>query len=576
MVPTCYPGQVWLEGRTKDVPQSKWKDVSLPGGAVSFTPGECGRDLSSVSAPSRRGRRGLEKTDLERMPREPLKRKWCAVLAGIACSGTNPMVSADSDYNKVKALCTRLFRTLPRLPSNTWGDGPREGAWKHAWSLIDEILPTLESKPMPVNDWIASMPARRRKALAGAAERLLSAGWMKRCGKFKSFIKKELLPDFKQEPEYSDVGRLKEMVDRLINGPSDESHVIAGVHLKPMVEDLKRRWGLNDQVFYGSVEPGKLNQFLNERLMSHGCWALGDFTMFDGTYSDDAWWFMHQLYRRAGIVDPLFWRVMKAWQRPRGRLGLLKYQLGVVNASGRDDTGLANAILNGVATIISLAMVLAGKKSVLEVTVGDIRQVRPKVSLSVVGDDSVMGIPVLPVGRRAEFADSYSTAISEFGFSVKLKIVDRPFDVVYLGCRPYPCGSAWAWGRTIGRSTYKVGWCLYQKDRDFAAHITGIADMHTICSPHVPVLYDLNRRVVDLRDGAKRTAVVVDRANRPWEWGATGLPRYDAATLRYVDDGYGLPLGSVAKLIRQIEEVRRLPAVIDSKVWRAIIAADDL
>lgn len=270
--------------------------------------------------------------------------------------GAYPTVSAMSTFNKGKAACGRIFRNEEPEKLPAWGKGPKSGVWEKAWEFHKILVPGLLCNMMKLEDWLQSMPARRKQALSLALERLRRNGWKRGYAKFRAFVKTELLPGFEQTrygPE-----PLREMLDRLIQGPRDETHCIAGPYLKALTKDLKRVWNVNNPIFYAATGPQELKQFLSRLMDNSSVNGTCDFSMFDGTHSDDTFGFMEKLYREAGISDPLFWKVYEVWQRPRGSIGPLRYKAPTMNASGRDDTALLNAVLNGVCTTLSLASVL--------------------------------------------------------------------------------------------------------------------------------------------------------------------------------------------------------------------------
>jgi hypothetical protein len=134
-----------------------------------------------------------------------------------------------------------------------------------------------------------------------------------------------------------------------------------------------------------------------------------------------------------------------------------------------------------------------------------------------------------------------------------------------------------------------MGWVTMDKDRDLMAHITGVADMHSLCSRHVPVLSDLAEKIIELRQGAKRTPVQLD-ANKPWEWTFKSGVKYDEMTLRAVAETYSvrdipglrsdidktISVEDVKGLISQIQSVNRLPCVLDHWLWKHMVYCDDL
>jgi hypothetical protein len=527
------------------------------------------------------------KEDLPGLPAPP-SRKWTHALAGIGCSGARPMMSANNPYVQGKALLGRVFLKQEKAP---WGRGPQPGLWKWAEKFVDVLLPEFRAARMDFEEWLDSMPGRRRKALRVAAVKYHRTGFKGSYRKFKAFVKAELLPGFAKRGGHLD--RLLEMLDRLIQGPNDVTHCIAGPYLKPLVHRLKEVWGPEDPIFYGSACPEALHQFLQRLIAGAGVFFWCDFSMFDCTHSKESWAFMRHLYKRAGISDPEFWRVMDAWEQPQGSIGPFKYRARTMNASGRDDTALANGILNGFATYLSACAAYLAKP-LLELTLEDVRACKPVMMLSVCGDDSIGKLPLISNDRRAQFAEDMAVNIRMFGFEAKLCMSDNILDAVYLGMRPLPAAGGTYWARTIGRATFKMGWVKEDPGRDVMAHVTGIADMHARCSAHVPILADLANKIVELRAGAKRTPVELD-PNRPWEWThnsrlGDAVVKYDLETIAAVARTYTsrsselnlkeadqvVTIADVLDLISTIRRVEKLPCVVDHWLWRRMVLLDDL
>lgn len=586
-VPTCYPGIVKVRGEQYPPPAKKWSGVSTEGGKVEIS---WPLNMLEKAGRSRCGRREVVGPEcITRLRRADPARHRLALL-GIACSGCRPMVSASTDYNRAKALFGRVFR-MPK--ANPWGRGPLPGTFQRALELVPTLLPGFRECSERLTDeaWIESMPARRRLALLDALILYRRTGWLKRYESFQAFVKTELLPGFAKDK--TGIVPMSEMLDRLIQGPHDVAHCIAGPWLKPKIQYLKDIWTHDSPIFYGSCGPEPLHRWLNETLLAKKGWFFWcDFSMFDNTHSEESWDFMESLYG-AAMADPDFRRVMAAWRRPSGRIGPFKYQARVMNASGRDDTALANGVLNGFASYLSVAAAWLDVP-VQSVTPEMLWRVRPDICLSVTGDDSLGRVPEMSDDAAKAFRERVSANIAEFGFEAKFMMSRDVCDAVYLGMRPYPVKVGtdvkWFWGKTIGRATYKMGYTVLDKDKDLMAHITGIADMHVLCSSHVPVLADLAHKIVELREGLKRTKPVLD-PNRPWEWTYQSGAPYTRETLEAVANAYTkreTPLADiephdvivtvedVEDLIEHIRAVDRLPCVVDHWLWRHMVWCDDL
>lgn len=590
-MPTCYPGIVMMPAVQLDPPADKWADVDLEGGEMLIDERAARLDRESFTDKPR-PTRPFTPAELSRLKR-PAKRAFSHALAAIACSGAYPAISAKTPFNQGKAAFGRIFRRKKRCPVKApWGFGAKPGVWKHARKFIHLLLPGFRAGKMGDEHWIQSMEARRKRPLSRALDKLRRTGWLPSYAKFKAFLKTELLPGFSKTKD-GELGRLDSMMDRVIQGPHDASHCCAGPYLKPLLKKLKEIWNEKHPIFYGSAGPEKLHKFLRETLIEGGgvekqyFWM--DFTNFENTHTDDSWDFMEDLYRQSGITDPLFWKAMKAWRRPCGRIGPFKYKARVMNSSGRDDTALANAVLNGFASYLSACAAYL-EKDVLELTEQDVRGLFGTIKMSVCGDDSIGVLPNKSEAFMQGFRERMAENILQFGFETKLNTSTRVSDAVYLGMRPYPTKAGWFWGKTIGRSTYKMGWAkLKNQSMDIMAHITGVADQHVLCSSHVPILSDLAKKIVSLRAGAKRTPVRLD-PEKPWEWTQkSGVP-YDEITLEAVAEMYtqrttaGLKIDrevivsvdDVRDLINKINSVERLPCVLDHWLWKHMIYADEL
>jgi hypothetical protein len=562
-VPTCYPGIVYVGAKQYPPPESKWEKVEIGNGATLKI------NRAQVPCPTDRvrGKRwdDVVKADLASLW-QPDPPRFRQALCGIGCSGANPMVSAPTAYTQMKAVCCRLFREVPKA---SWGSGPRPGRWEWAKQFVPQLLPDFTASEMTADEWIASMPSHRRKALTRAKVHYEENGMTKSAQEFGAFIKTEFLPGFVQR--HGTLEPMKTMVDRIIQAPADVTHVIAGPVLKPLIPVLKERWAARNPIFYGSCSPEHLKVFLDEIADGESCYFWSDFVQFENSHSSESWAFMEWLY---GDHGPAFGKVMELWRKPRGKIGPFKYQARVMNASGRDDTALANAVLNGFATMLSCAAAFH------ELPLGDLtppllQEAMQYIRLSVCGDDSLGKLPLWSPERLARFKCALADNIREFGFNATIETSYRLQDCVYLGMRPYPVAGEWLWGKTIGRATYKLGWSLQPQARDLMAHITGVADMHVRCSSHVPILSDLAHTIVRLREGAKRTPVRITE-DKPWEWTLPREVKYDGETLKSVADLYGSTVNEVVALIKKIRAIERLPAMVDDDLWRRIIATDEL
>jgi hypothetical protein len=454
-----------------------------------------------------------------------------ARVVGPVISGCGACTTAKTDYMGCVALFCRMFRSPPP---------PRSGLWKWAASFTSILLPAWDDPPesMSDEDWIASMPANRRKALTEALELWKRTGWCSRYSKFRSFIKLELLPLFEKTKD--GFAPLRETVARLINAPHDVTHAIAGPMLKPFAHWLKAQWSADSPLFYGSVSPEVLRSWLC-RATAKGprlvFWS--DYSMFDSSHNADTWALIESLYTPL-FSDPVrgadFRRVLEAWRCPSGYLGNLKYTGRVMNASGRDDTAFANALLNGLAMFISVTAAW-WKIPLLEVQAHHVWRIMDELMLSVVGDDALGFLPPCSEADRRLFEAAAKSNLREFGLKAKFFTSYRFEDAVYLGHRPVTVDGEWYWSRTLGRCLYKLGYQVGVSNHP-VAHFAGIANMHATCSQHTPVLADICRLWMKAHPGTKINRPEPD-PNKPWEtMGTFGPGHYSTDTLECLARAY--------------------------------------
>lgn len=559
-VPTAACGPVSLKGVNYFPPPAKMNAVPVLQGRVTV----------------KRGKRwvSMEKEDLARMSAFGTTRARAA-LAGMAVSGAIPCVSDTTERNAFKALLVRVFgRPAHQAQDVAWGVARR---------FRSLLLPDFHTDIMDDETWIRSCDPKRRKPMRKAMEEYHRYGWRAKNARFKAFVKEELMPDFaKKNCEPIPLGG---MVDRLIQAPHDVTHYIAGPALKPLIPALKERWGPDNRIFYASTKLSKIQGWLDARLEEGQGGFLSfasDFSKFDNSHSRESWRFMEEIYWQAGCyMRQDFWRVMRAWRRPAGvitgKRWAIKYRGDVMNASGRDDTSLANGTLNGFASYLSAVA------AYLRVPLEDLRPgdlITTPLKLAVCGDDSLGFLPEMPLGRVPEFRARFSANLARFGFDAgqdKIVTTNQPEDLVFLGMRPYPVGGRWLWGRTIGRAVYKLGWTL-KPGANLRAWWKGICEQLLYTCKHVPILCDIARAGMAASAGGKITwykPSLGELEVRPWLEREDPAPPYDRSTISMVAKLYGYPETAVLDLIARIRSLNNFPCVLsDPLLWRMVCYDD--
>lgn len=496
-------------------------------------------------------------------------------LAGTGFSGLTPFVTAAGVRALIEAIMYRVFKKLPddRVVNAAAFTALARNAY--CPQLLAEWLQDAP-EPMSVEEWIESMPAIRRRALRRALKAREERGVEHPdFDLITPFVKKELLPDFKPLDFNGTCFTKPKYVARLIQAPNDETHLIAGPWMKPLVRTLKRAWHENNWIFYGSVAPDKLNKWL-ARIAGCESFFWSDYSSFDATFSSETWAMLEGFYHHIYPNAPLeFRRVLDIWRTPKGKAlvrkqnATVRYQAQVCNCSGRDDTALANALFNGLALSTSFAAALAGK-NVEDVTPADLEHASSLCMISVVGDDSLVGCHF----DVARYAEAIVAGLKQFGLVVKAEFSYELHDVTFLGMMPYRVAArTYEWGPTIGRRLYKMLWM--REYRSPAPWVRGVAQ--AMCKfANVPILSDLARKVDELLHGHNVTPVTSDQ-DRPWTCTPTSSTPWSETTLDWLCARYrGLTKAMIRQDLATISRVTRLPCVLRLESLRVMCAQDDL
>jgi len=583
-----HPGCVHLNSSTLPPKADKWAKVHIPEGAIKV-------HKSDVPWLKHAGKGGskmhnVEKEDLSKIDTTLERPKRECVLAGIGVSGCYPMVTRKGFYARMQALIGRAYLQKPESSPAAW-EVMRQ--MKH-WLLPHDAL---DGERFSIDFWLTTMPARRRRALERAHREYKESGGLRdKDLTFSAFVKQELLAGYKKFG-WADAKPLTESIARMIMAPKDKAHIVAGPVIKPKLERLKRHWGPNNWLFYGATTPEKLQAWLDSSIT--GCedgevfafWC--DYSMFDCTHSAESMELVESFYSEMR-TDPEFARLINAWRAPKGKMGELSYQAAIMLASGRDDTSLMNALLNGLVMGLSVAAAVAGVE-LESLQKEHLRFAEAYIRISICGDDTLGFLPKHLWADRARIMRDIQINISRFGLVTKLDCTNFLGSAVYLGMRPYdvptPTGRKWLWGRTVGRAAFKFGWMLDPSKGDAAAWATGVADSVVRTQPYVPILSDLARQTLKLREGARRTPVAFDK-NKPWtHWTVREEVKnltYDRKTIEALVKSYSTPtlyggdepicvpsVEDFYRTVAAIQEVPCLPYVVDDLALRFLCVTDD-
>lgn len=432
--------------------------------------------------------------------------------------------------------------------------------------------------PMDIKEWLYSLNRTgRRKQLIKAWKELVDRGqYHSKFELIQAFVKSELLPLFKGTECGPDIEAAR-YVARLIQAPHDETHLVAGPYLKPLISRLKEKWHWDNWIFYASVAPDKLNKWLHKHCAATS-WFWSDYSAFDATWTSNAWDMVESIYKKIyPDADPDFWRVLSIWRQPHGKMRSRKedikieYWADVCNASGRDDTALANALFNGLALALAISAALCNKAP-SAVNAADLAVASELVAIAIVGDDSLCACSFDATVYQSQIVKN----LESFGLQVAAETSHSLVDVTFLGMMPYMVNGSFYWGPTLGRRMYKAFW-QREPIGNLPAWTRGVAQQLMLFR-NVPILYELAQRVDSLLAGQKVTRVQFDE-NRPWTAIAEEMPQWDSQTVDWLCARYrkqGLTRQDVFRDLKVIRSIRRLPAVVHLTTLDIAVSTDDL
>lgn len=570
-----------------------------------------------------------------KMPTDPVflrtsevvpERKQAGWLIGFGIAKCPPMVTMKTLSAAARAVCCRIARRLTKFPEdNIWAHASRIAY--SVTSLMGGLITPLEVRPMTPREWLAGFKPERRQALETALMSYEEAG---RClplanhkwTKFSAFVKREWLPNFEKtelvpsrkctcrqcalnhrkfHTPYRQIVPLEVYKPRAINAPEDVTHVVTGPALRTFCHHVRDIWNYQAPVFYGSTKPQHLDDWLNACAAIPRFVAWSDYTMFDCTHSKQTWRVLRELYRRLLPPDwehyEAFWKVLDAWEAPVGSMSAkrdkiryqVRYKGRAMNASGRDDTALANAVLNAIAIVLAVTAVDHGT-TVWNIDADDVRSTLTCCSVSIVGDDSLVWLPPLKQDGYTwslNDAKNLSDEIARFGFIAKVGISHRVEDAVFLGNRPYRVDGRWYWAPTIGRRLFKHH-CRASVEGDPIAWLRGIALFEAQCYGFVPIIGEMARRVLTLTAGHAITTHRTSRFEGDIEWSERHAPpRPDGETYFHCAVAYtqqenalGWTPGAIGlEDLMAVEELvgmaTELPCIISHPALEHIMLVDD-
>jgi len=372
---------------------------------------------------------------------------------------------------------------------------------------------------------------------------------------------------------------------RCIQAPSDYTHIVMGPWMRNATKALHHKWHMGTLTYASGMNPSQLDEWLSTHVDRSGhrkpeyaghAFYENDYSMFDSTYSISTMDFVRSVYHSWGLNmhnrDVL--RCLQMWEHPRGTTSSGGYYMApVMNASGRDDTALMNALVNGCVQVTLFAELIAGlpcDRIPGNMIPGLLKQFR----IIVLGDDSLTVAP--DTLSTKDIADK----VAYYGLEAKPLVKYDPLTIVFLGQRPYLCNGpyGWAFAKTIGRTIYKHHWKLqYDQDVDAQAWLRGIIISERQTCGFVPILSELNEKADEHLHTIKITPKGYDKY-QDWQSPVAEREETYTATLRQREETlmrvYAIHPGQYRDFRRCLEAVKALPCLFDHHVIDMVVKAD--
>lgn len=372
---------------------------------------------------------------------------------------------------------------------------------------------------------------------------------------------------------------------RCIQAPSDYTHIVMGPWMRNATRALHHKWHMGTLTYASGMNPNQLDKWLSTHVDAGGfrrpefashAFFENDYSMFDSTYSTGTMEFVRNIYSTWGLNmhnrDVL--RCLQMWEHPRGTTSSGGYYMApVMNASGRDDTALMNALVNGCVQVTLFSELIAGL-SCDHIPGNIIPGLLKQFRIIVLGDDSLTVAPDYICTK--DIADK----VAFYGLEAKPLVKYDPLTIVFLGQRPYLCNGpyGWAFAKTIGRTIYKHHWKLqYDQDVDAQAWLRGIIVSERQTCGFVPILSELNEKADEHLSSIKITPKGYDE-HQDWQSPIAEREETYVATLRQREETlmrvYSIHPGQYRDFRRCLEAVKAVPCLFDHHVIDMVVKAD--
>lgn len=387
----------------------------------------------------------------------------------------------------------------------------------------------------------------------------------------QAFIKTELTQAQMKNVHWS----LEEGIARIIQCVCALAQVLLGIFIVAYQRAFESAHHTGKFQYAGGMTPTQLNAFAakfyvpGKYLTSSYTYEL-DFSMFDSTIGPEIHQFLAEIYKQSGLTfTPLIQSAFNHVANPAGYTSYgYRYAGKTMNASGRVDTAVLNAIVNMAAQ--QVVFTAHYNSMTVEEVLMDPRIIdETPMDLICLGDDS---ITVYPFKIDKQFLTDSFAKLGLVAPDSKIQIHEDFRRCTFLGCRPWPSvidgEDVACWGPTIGRRLPKMGFCVDLKISP-QLWLRGTSLAYLTTCQHVPIIYDMAMKVFNLTTGP----TVIADSLKPTHTTDTRLKMVSHYLPGFFELVYERSWSELMELRDLVQQVVTLPAVISHPImdWLTVV-----
>lgn len=246
----------------------------------------------------------------------------------------------------------------------------------------------------------------------------------------------------------------------------------------------------------------------------------------------------------------------------------------IMNASGRADTALMNALINYFVQL-SAFLEVEFDKDIMEITPEQFKSFSSTFRIAVLGDDSLT-----VVKYKEGLENRVSEIIQEYGFEARdMKLHFDARRAVFLGNRLYPViengVKTISWGPTIGRRMFKMGTATDIQE-DPIDWLRQVSEATIIQAGFVPLIGDIARKTFELTKHVNRGSAKVEemlKYKQQFITHKTTTCDYDRIA-DYMEFVYNISVDQFVSMYATIHSIERVPCIITCPMFDTMVTKD--